>query len=98
MVEDKITVLPERLSDLSRQLTVSETKRKELFAVYDQIKNVKKGQLETIPVIVGAPSIESINRNIQIADQKLSELSKKYGPKHPRMTTAKNELNKLKDT
>ena len=27
MVEDKITVLPERLSDLSRQLTVSETKR-----------------------------------------------------------------------
>ncbi|MBC8439151.1 MAG: polysaccharide biosynthesis tyrosine autokinase [Deltaproteobacteria bacterium] len=97
MVEDKITVLPERLSDLSRQLTVSETKRKELFAVYDQIKNVKKGQLETIPVIVGAPSIESINLKIQIADQKISELSKKYGPKHPRMTTAKNELNTLKN-
>jgi len=98
LVEDKITVLPERLSDLSRQLTASETKRKELFAVYDQIKNIRKGQLETIPVIVDAPAIEAINRKIQMADQKISELSKKYGPKHPRMTTAKNELETLKNT
>ncbi len=98
MVEDKITVLPERLSDLSRKLTASETRRKELFAVYNQIQNVKKGQLETIPVIVENPSIESINQKIQIADQKISELSKKYGSKHPNLIAARNELKRLKNT
>ena len=98
MVEDKITVLPERLSDLSRKLTASETRRKELFAVYNQIQNVKKGQLETIPVIVENVSIESINQKIQIADQKISELSKKYGSKHPNLIAAKNELKRLKNT
>ena len=97
LVEDKNTILPERLSDLSRQLTASETKRKELFAVYDQIKNVEKGQLETIPVIKEAQSVESINLKIHEADQKISELSKKYGPKHPRMTAVKNELASLKN-
>jgi len=97
LVEDKNTILPERLSDLSRQLTISETKRKELFAIYSQIKNVKQGQLETIQAIVENPTIESTNRQIQIINQKISELSKKYGPKHPRMRTAKNELKTLKN-
>ncbi|MBT3386831.1 MAG: polysaccharide biosynthesis tyrosine autokinase [Desulfobacula sp.] len=97
MVEDKITVLPERLSDLSRNLTVAETKRQELLAIYNQVKNIRKGQLETITVIAEAPSIKSINLQIQIIQQKISELSKKYGPKHPRMSTAKNELTTLKN-
>jgi capsular exopolysaccharide synthesis family protein len=95
-IENKITVLPERLSELSRSLTAAETKRKELFAIYNQIKNVKKKQLETIPVIVENTSVESINQKILLADQKISELSKKYGPKHPKMISARNELQSLK--
>ena len=95
--EDKITVLPERLADLSRNLTVSETKRKELLAVYNQVKNVRRDQLETIPAVVANVSLESINQKIIAADQKISELSKKYGLKHPRMITAKNELDSLKN-
>ncbi|MBU2628750.1 MAG: polysaccharide biosynthesis tyrosine autokinase [Proteobacteria bacterium] len=96
-IEDKITVLPERMADLSRNLTISETKRKELYAVYNQVKNINKEQLETIPIIVENASVESINQKILIADQKISELSKKYGPKHPKMITARNELKGLKD-
>lgn len=95
-IEDKITVLPERLSDLSKNLTAAETKRKELFAIYNQVKNVKKDQLETITAITENASVESLNRQILQAEQKISELSKKYGPKHPRMITAKNELSGLK--
>ncbi len=95
-IEDKVTILPERLADLSRNLTASETKRKELFAVYNQVKNVRRDQLETIPAVVANVSLESINQKIILADQKISELSKKYGPKHPKMITAKNELESLK--
>ncbi len=95
-IEDKVTVLPERLADLSRNMTVSETKKKELLAVYNQVKNVRKEQLESIPAVVKNVSLESINQKIIMADQKISELSKKYGPKHPKMITAKNELESLK--
>ena len=95
-IEDRITVLPERLSDLSKNLTRAQTRRKELSAVYEQIKNIRKEQLETIPVIVENTSVESINKTILTAEQKISELSKKYGPKHPRMITAKNELKSLR--
>ncbi len=96
-IEDKETVLPERLADLSKNMTVSETKRKELLAVYNQVKNVRREQLETIPAVVANVSLESINQKIIAADQKVSELSKKYGPKHPKMITAKNELEGLKN-
>ncbi len=95
-IEDKVTVLPERLADLSKNLTASETKRKQLFAVYNQVKNARRDQLETIPAVVANVPLESINQKIILADQKISELSKKYGPKHPKMITAKNELDSLK--
>jgi capsular exopolysaccharide synthesis family protein len=96
-IEDKETVLPERLADLSKNMTVSETRRKELLAVYNQVKNVRREQLETIPAVAANVSLESINQKIIAADQKISELSKKYGPKHPKMITAKNELDSLKN-
>jgi succinoglycan biosynthesis transport protein ExoP len=96
-IEDKVTVLPERLSELSSNLTAAETKMKELMAVYNQVINAKPHQLETIPVIVKNISIDSINQKILAADQKVSELSKKYGYKHPKMITANNELQTLKN-
>lgn len=94
-VEDKITVLPERLADLSKNLTLAETKRKEVYAVYSKVKKLKKAELETIPMVVENPSIININKEVLTAEQKISELSKKYGPKHPRMVSARNELKSL---
>ncbi len=97
-IEDRVTVLPERMSDISRQLTAAETKRKELSAVYNQVRNVKKENLETIPAIAESVSVEFINQKILAAEQKISELSKKYGVKHPRMIAAQEELKGLKDS
>lgn len=96
-IENRVTMLPEKLSELSKNLTKAETTKKELLAIYNQVKNVKLELLETIPVIVENVSVEAINQKILIADQKISELSKKYGPKHPKMITARNELNDLKN-
>jgi len=96
-VENRLTVLPERLSELSKNLTKSETARKELLAIYNQVKNIKKEDLETIPMIVENASVDSVNQKILAAEQKISELSKKYGPKHPKMITVNNELKNLKE-
>jgi len=91
-IEDRMTVIPERLSELSRQLTKSETDKKEFDAVYHQIQNINKSQLETIPAIAENLSIDSIKKQIIASEQKISELSKKYGKKHPVMISANDEL------
>jgi len=95
-IENRLAVLPERLSELSRSLTAAETRRKELSAEYNQVKNTDPDLLETIPAIGDNSSIEAINQKVLMAEQKISELSKKYGYKHPKMISAKNELNSLK--
>jgi capsular exopolysaccharide synthesis family protein len=94
-VEDKVTVLPERLSELTRQLTNAETENKELKAVYDQILRTSSGDLETIPAISENASVVAIKKQIRDAEQNISELSKKYGPKHPMMISAQDELEGL---
>ncbi len=95
-IEDRLTILPERLADLSKNLTSAQTQVKELFAVYNQVRGKTRRELETIPVIVENASVDNINQMILVTEQKISELSKKYGPKHPRMITASNELESLK--
>ncbi len=95
-IEDRMTVIPERLSELSRQLTKSQTDRKEFDAVYHQIQNISQDRLETIPAIAENQSIDTIKKQINASEQKISELSKKYGRKHPTMITANDELKGLR--
>lgn len=94
-VEDRLAVLPQRLAEFSTKLALAEAKRKELAAIYEQVKNVQKEKLETIPGIVENAAVDGVNEKILLAEQKISELSKKYGPKHPRMITARTELDSL---
>jgi capsular exopolysaccharide synthesis family protein len=94
-IEDRLAILPQRLAEFSEKLTRAEARRKELETIYNQVKGKSDGELETISVIAEDASVDSINQRILEAEQKVSELSKKYGPKHPRMISAKNELSQL---
>jgi len=98
-VENKITVVPQKLADVGRQLTETETKRQELEATYAQIKKIslKSDKAENLPVIADNPAIQALRQQIQKAEQTIVELSKKYGPKHPAMIKAKDELKGLKN-
>ncbi len=95
-VEDKVAVVPERLTELGRRLTEAETENKELKAVYDQILNTPAEALETIPAISENNTVAAINKQILDAEQNISDLSKKYGRKHPVMISARDELTGLK--
>lgn len=94
-VENRLAMLPEKLSELSKNLTQAETKEQELAAVVSQINHLKNKSLDTIPAIIKNGSVDSINGKILVSEQKISELSKKYGPKHPKMIAAVNELKAL---
>ncbi|MCK5312026.1 MAG: hypothetical protein KAJ62_07950, partial [Desulfobacteraceae bacterium] len=95
-IEDRLAVLPEKLSTLSSKLTQSEAFRKELSLVYSQTLTRDDDILETIPAIAENVSVDAINKEILLAEQSISDMSKKYGPKHPKMIAAQNKLKSLK--
>lgn len=96
-LDDKMTVYPEKFSELTTQITKSEARRKETETLYLKVRSLPsnlKGA-ETIPVISSDPSVQSIRQDIFKTEKTLLELSKKYGSKHPQIIQAKSELESL---
>ena len=98
-IEDRIAIIPQRLSQVSSKLTIAEAKRKEVGAIYGKVPKVSMNlqEAETIPTIGANPALQSIRKQILNAEQHIVELSKKYGPKHPVMIRAKGDLTILKE-
>jgi capsular exopolysaccharide synthesis family protein len=97
-LEDKVAIVPQKLSELSTQLTKAETRRKELETLYSKIQSLKNASrnLDSIPVIASDKTVSSLRGQILKSDQKITELSKKYGRKHPQMKEAVGDLEALK--
>lgn len=92
-VENKLTVLPERLSSFSKELSEAQTKEKEHEAIYRQIERAGKDYkaLETIPLFADNAVLRQLRTQLVASEQKVRELSAKYGEKHPAMQQALEE-------
>ncbi|CAK8717211.1 Capsular exopolysaccharide family [Candidatus Electronema halotolerans] len=92
-VENRLTVLPERLSGFSKELSDAQTKEKEQEAIYRQIERAGKNYdaLETIPLFADSTVLRQIRTQLVTSEQKVRELSAKYGRKHPAMQQALGE-------
>ena len=92
-VENKMTVLPERLSSFSKELSDAQTKEKEQEAMYRQIERAGKDYtlLETIPLFAENTVLRDLRTKMVTAEQKVRELAAKYGEKHPAMQQALDE-------
>ena len=99
-IEDRITVVPEKLMEFSSQLSKAEARRKELYSIYSQIQEATSDNslsIESIPVIKDDKAIQNINDEITKVQQRITELSKKYGPKHPEMISIVGEQERLRE-
>jgi succinoglycan biosynthesis transport protein ExoP len=96
-VENRIAIIPERLAEVARKLTESETKRKELEVLKAKVNAVagKPDEALALSIISDNEIISLIRKHINEADQRVIELSKKYGEKHPAMKRAKSDLRVL---
>ncbi|MCI5148636.1 MAG: polysaccharide biosynthesis tyrosine autokinase, partial [Candidatus Electrothrix sp. MAN1_4] len=92
-VENKLAVLPERLSQFSSDLSAAQTEEKKYAAVYRQIKNAGKNEkkLEAIPLLSNNNELQGIRSELFAAEQNIRELSKRYGEKHPMMIKARSD-------
>lgn len=98
-LENRLTVTPEKLSELSTYLVRAESRRKELESLYRQVQSVTSDprSAETVAAIASDPAMQSLRAQIIEADKKIMELSSKYGAKHPAMEKANADLALLRD-
>ncbi len=96
-VENKLAVFPQKLAEFSRQLSAAQAEQKEYEALYAKIKSTGENyeNIETIPVFSDNKVLQNLRDKVYTAEQKVKELSKKYGYKHPVMIQAKSEQNLL---
>lgn len=81
--------LTERLDDLKKKVAASEDKLQE-FKKTEGV--VDSGNMEQITSL----KLQSLNDEVVRMQKQVAQLSERYGPKHPRMITAKAELESAK--
>lgn len=89
------------LDEITASLVEARRKRSESQILYQQVKALKDGdvdKIESIPAILNHPLIQSSYTVKAEADRKVSELSKRYGPKHPKMFAAVSEQQTANDS
>lgn len=90
---DRENVITQKLQELVTQLVQAESKRQEFEVRYRQIESVieQPELLATVPDIMNNIVIQGLRNEELSMLKKISELSEKYGPKHPQMIAAKSE-------
>lgn len=90
----------EQLSQLNSQLVVATAKLAETRARLSQVENVAKNarNIDSISEVVKSPLIQQFKRQEVSLEGRLSDLSTRYGPKHPDIVKLKSELKDLRST
>lgn len=98
IIENKLAIVPQQISELNSMLTRSELKKKEVENLYSKVKDISdnSGEAETVSAIATEPTLQSLRQQIIKSEQNIKELSHKYGHKHPLMLKSVEELNLLK--
>ncbi|MEW6996639.1 GumC family protein [Colwelliaceae bacterium BS250] len=85
------------IEQLSKNLLATQQEQKQTEQIYNLLNSNKdnKDALANLPDVLNHPSIKTINTQKLDVENKILELSLTYGPKHPKMRSANNELNKV---
>ena len=87
------------LTDLTSELTSARKTMSEYEELSRRVEGMQGQPIdayESIPAVLKDPTVQRAKEQQTQAQLKLSELSKRYGPKHPKMISAVDELNTTK--
>ena len=96
-LEDRLTVVPEQLSEINIQLLRAETRRKELEVLVNKIGRAGGNyrQAESMSAITSDLALQAIRAQIVETEKNIMELSNKFGARHPLMVKARGDLQVL---
>ncbi len=90
----------QELEQISQQLVVARNEKNNLESINRVISEYGNNNLEllgSMPEITSHRVIQDVKREVIIVERKLSDLSEVYGPKHPKIISAKAELATVKN-
>jgi capsular exopolysaccharide synthesis family protein len=89
------------LNEITSRLVEAKRARSEAQNIVRQINNLSKTnaeELEALPAVLEHSLVQRFKEQEANAQQKLSELSKRYGYKHPKIVAAKSDLRAAKSS
>lgn len=88
----------QQISNTSAQLTPLESRRIELEARQNTIERAKSsGKRGTLSQVISSPLIQDLKAQQALAEQNLQRLRADFGPRHPRMQAAQNEVAQIRN-
>ncbi|TMP17312.1 polysaccharide biosynthesis tyrosine autokinase [Pseudoalteromonas sp. S2893] len=90
----------QELEQISQQLVVARNEKNNLESINRVISEYGNNNLEllgSMPEITSHKVIQDVKREVILVERKLSDLSEVYGPKHPKIISAKAELATVKN-
>lgn len=98
-LENKEAITPQKLQNLSAQLVAAETKRREVEALYNQVRGLSGNLTEAlaVPAIAADPVVQSLRSEEIRREKDVLETSKKFGDKHPQMIRIREDLKALRE-
>ena len=85
-----------QLETLTSSVVEARQKRAEAEAAYALVQQIKAGRLQagydTVPAVLRSTIVQQMKVAEAEAERRLSEVSKRYGPEHPRMIQARSDL------
>ena len=89
-----------QLDEISTNLINARQRLAEAAAAYDQVKSLRGEQVsayESVPAVLKNPLFIQAKEAESKAEQKVAELSQRYGAMHPKMIAARSDLNAAKN-
>jgi capsular exopolysaccharide synthesis family protein len=100
-VQGVSTLVADELGQITSKLVDARSIRLEVESNYNQIKSLKELTYETLTslqFILADPLISRLTETQSNTELKVAELSKRYGPKHPKMIAAQSDLDAVKES
>lgn len=100
-VEGVNTLVAKEIDQITQRLVEARAKRVELEGTYTQLQSLgdtSYENLSSLPSIINNPLVLRLRESETAAELKVSELSKRYGPLHPKMIAAQSDLSAVRDS
>ena len=94
------TLATNELNEIAASLAAARRQRSEAEIIFQQVRALKgtsRQRFESIPAVLGHPAVQQLMVAEASAKQKVAELAKRYGPKHPNMIAARSQLQSARE-
>ncbi|TXH98092.1 MAG: polysaccharide biosynthesis tyrosine autokinase [Rheinheimera sp.] len=91
----------QELERLGQEITLMRSKKAQIDGFVRAVRQFganDMSRLETLPEVTAHPGVQQVKAAVISAERKVSELSKFYGPKHPKLISARSELSTIQQT